>query len=167
MIFLVPNPPKKISMCLSRRMSGKTHANVCRCQVKPPHNFFHIGYHYILVTALYLSQTFSWRFSHMCWFPHSFFSHHSSASNTQMVLAWSQLCLAPLLRLSLLTVLFSHQSAVQDFDEGFAKLDVKSGVYDRIDSAVQISQPGDSAVQWRRDATAPAMCLQHMSEEER
>lgn len=56
---------------------------------------------------------------------------------------------------------------MQDFDEGFAKLDVESGVYDGIDSAVQISEPGDSAVQGRRDATAPAMSLQHMGEEER
>lgn len=56
---------------------------------------------------------------------------------------------------------------MQDFDEGFAKLNVESGVYDGIDSAVQIPEPGDSAVQGRRDATAPAMSLQHMGEEER
>lgn len=63
--------------------------------------------------------------------------------------------------------LLPRHSAVQDFDEGFAKLDVESGVYDRIDSAVQISEPGDSAVQGRRDATASAMSLQHMGKEER
>lgn len=56
---------------------------------------------------------------------------------------------------------------MQDFDEGFAKLDVESGVYDRIDSAIQISEPGDGAVQGRRDATTPAMSLQHMGKEER
>lgn len=56
---------------------------------------------------------------------------------------------------------------MQDFEEGFAKLDVESGVYDGIDSAVQISEPGDGAVQGRRDATAPAMSLQHMGKEER
>lgn len=55
---------------------------------------------------------------------------------------------------------------MQDFDEGLAKLDVESGVDDGIDSAVQISEPGDSAVQGRRDATAPAMSLQHVGEEE-
>lgn len=63
--------------------------------------------------------------------------------------------------------LLPYRSAVQNFDEGFAKLDVESGVYDGIDSAVQISEPGDSAVQGRRDATAPAMGFQHMGEEER
>lgn len=56
---------------------------------------------------------------------------------------------------------------MQDFDEGFAKLDVESGVYDGVDGAVQIPQPGDGAVQGRRDATAAAMSLQHMGEEER
>lgn len=56
---------------------------------------------------------------------------------------------------------------MQDFDEGFAKLDVESGVYDGVDGAVQIPEPGDSAVQGRRDATAAAMSLQHMGEEER
>lgn len=82
-------------MCLFRRMSGKTHANVCRCQVKPPHNFSFpiniLGYHCILVTALYSSQTFSWRFSqpychlcHICWFPHSFFS----VILQQVILKW-------------------------------------------------------------------------------
>lgn len=58
-------------------------------------------------------------------------------------------------------------SAVQDLDEGFAKLDVESGVDDRVDSAVEVSQPGDGAVQWGRDAAAPAVGLQHVCQEER
>lgn len=57
--------------------------------------------------------------------------------------------------------------AVQDLDEGFAKLDVESGVDDRVDSTVEVSQPGDGAVQWGRDAAAPAVGLQHVGQEER
>lgn len=56
---------------------------------------------------------------------------------------------------------------MQDFDEGFAKLDVERGVDDRVDGAVEVSQPGDSAVQWRGDAAAPAVGLQHVGQEER
>lgn len=58
-------------------------------------------------------------------------------------------------------------SAVQDLDEGFAKLDVERGVDDGVDGAVEVSQPGDSAVQRGRDAAAPAVGLQHVGEEER
>lgn len=56
---------------------------------------------------------------------------------------------------------------MKDLDEGFAKLDVKSGVDDRVDGAVEVSKPGDGAVQWGRDAAAPAVGLQHVCEEER
>lgn len=38
-------------------------------------------------------------------------------------------------------------SAVQDLDEGFAKLDVESGVDDGVDGTVEVSQPGDGAVE--------------------
>ena len=41
----------------------------------------------------------------------------------------------------------SSLSAVQDLDEGFAKLDVESGVDDGVDGAVEVSQPGDGAVE--------------------
>lgn len=58
-------------------------------------------------------------------------------------------------------------SAVQDFDESFAKLDVERGVDDGVDSAVEVSQPGDGAVQWWGDTAAPAVGLQHVSQEER
>lgn len=37
--------------------------------------------------------------------------------------------------------------AVQDLDEGFAKFNVESGVYDRVDGTVEVSQPGNGAVQ--------------------
>lgn len=36
---------------------------------------------------------------------------------------------------------------MQDLDEGFTKLDVESGVDDRVDGAVEVSEPGDGAVQ--------------------
>lgn len=51
--------------------------------------------------------------------------------------------------LFLLTGDASHLShlAVQDLDEGFAKFNVESGVDDGVDGAVQVSQPGDGAVQ--------------------
>lgn len=61
----------------------------------------------------------------------------------------------------------SPLSAVQDLDEGFAELDVERGVDDGVDGAVQVSEPGDGAVQRPRDAAAPAVRLQHMREEER
>ena len=63
----------------------------------------------------------------------------------------------------------SHLSglAVQDLDEGFAELDVEGGVNDRVDGAVEVSQPGDGAVQRGRDAAAPAVGLQHVGQEER
>lgn len=56
---------------------------------------------------------------------------------------------------------------MQDLDEGFAKLDVEGGVDDRVDSAVEVSQPGDGAVQRGRDAAAPAVSFQHVGQEER
>lgn len=56
---------------------------------------------------------------------------------------------------------------MQDLDEGFAELDVERGVDDGVDGAVQVSEPGDGAVQRPRDAAAPAVRLQHMREEER
>lgn len=60
----------------------------------------------------------------------------------------------------------SH-SAVKDLDESFAKLDVESRVDDRVDCAVEVSQPGDGAVQRGGDTAAPAVGLQDMGEEER
>lgn len=67
-----------------------------------------------------------------------------------------------------LTLLISPGlSAVQDLDEGFAKLDVESSVDDRVDGAVEVSKPGDSAVQCGRDTAAPAVGLQHVCQEER
>lgn len=56
---------------------------------------------------------------------------------------------------------------MQDLDEGFAKLDVESGVDDGVDGTVEVSQPGDGAVERGRDAAAPAVGLQHVGEEER
>lgn len=63
----------------------------------------------------------------------------------------------------------SHQPglAVQDLDEGFAELNVESGVDDRVDGAVEVPEPGDGAVQRRRDAAAPAVGFQHVGQEER
>lgn len=58
-------------------------------------------------------------------------------------------------------------SAVQDLDEGFAKLDVEGGVDDGVDGAVEVSKPGDGAVQRGRDTAAPAVRLQHVGQEER
>lgn len=57
--------------------------------------------------------------------------------------------------------------AVQDLDEGFAEFNVESGVDDRVDGAVEVAQPGDGAVQRGRDATAPAVGLQDVGQEER
>lgn len=56
---------------------------------------------------------------------------------------------------------------MQDLNEGFAKFNVESCVNDRIDGAVEVTQPGDGAVQRGRDAAAPAVRFEHMSEEER
>lgn len=58
-------------------------------------------------------------------------------------------------------------SAVQDLDEGLAKLNVESCVDDRVDCTVEVTQPGDSTVQWGRDTAAPAVGLQNMGQEER
>ena len=60
----------------------------------------------------------------------------------------------------------SSSSAVEDFDEGLAELDVERGVDDRVDGAVEIAQPGEGAVQGGRDAAAAAVGLQHMGQEE-
>lgn len=49
--------------------------------------------------------------------------------------------------------------AVQDLDEGFAKFNVESGVYDRVDGTIEVSQPGNGAVQRRWDAAASAVGL--------
>lgn len=57
-------------------------------------------------------------------------------------------------------------SAVQDLDEGLAELDVEGGVDDRVDSAVQVAQPGHGTVERGRDAAAVAVGLQHVGEEE-
>lgn len=57
--------------------------------------------------------------------------------------------------------------AVQDFDECFAKLNVECRVDDGIHSTVEVSQPGDGAVQRRGDAAAGAVGFQHVSQEER
>lgn len=57
-------------------------------------------------------------------------------------------------------------SAVQDFNEGLAELDVEGGVDDGVDSAVEVTQPCDSAVERRRDAAAAAVSFQHVCEEE-
>lgn len=65
-----------------------------------------------------------------------------------------------------MTFLISPLSAVQDLDEGLAELDVEGGVDDRIDSAVQVAQPGHGTVERGRDAEAAAVGLQHMGEEE-
>lgn len=56
---------------------------------------------------------------------------------------------------------------MQDLDEGFAKLDVESCVDDRVDCAVEVTQPGDGAVQRGRDTAASAVGLQNMGQEER
>lgn len=56
---------------------------------------------------------------------------------------------------------------MQDLDEGFAELNVESGVDDGVDGAVEVSEPGDRAVQGGRDAAAPAVGLQHVCEEKR
>ena len=56
---------------------------------------------------------------------------------------------------------------MEDLDEGFAELDVESGVDDGVDGAVEVSQPGDGAVERGRDAAAPAVGLQHVGQEER
>lgn len=62
---------------------------------------------------------------------------------------------------------FDLLSAVQDLEEGFAELDVEGGVDDGVDGAVEVSQPGDGAVQRRGDTAAPAVGLQHVGQEER
>lgn len=48
---------------------------------------------------------------------------------------------------------------MQDLDEGLAELDVEGGVDDRVDSAVQVAQPGDGTVERGRDAAALAVGL--------
>lgn len=57
-------------------------------------------------------------------------------------------------------------SAVQDLDEGLAKLDVEGGVDDGVDGAVQVAQPGHGAVKRGRDAAAAAVGLEHVGEKE-
>lgn len=137
---------------------------ICRSQVTPLHNLaaqcntclfpINILFFFLLVTNFFLGILKSLS---VFTFSSSIFQHISLISLTCSS-TWVDF---------LYNSLLPRHSAVQDFDEGFAKLDVESGVYDRIDSAVQISEPGDSAVQGRRDATASAMSLQHMGKEER
>lgn len=64
-------------------------------------------------------------------------------------------------------VCFWFLSAVQDFNEGLAELDVEGGVDDWVDGAVEVTQPCDSAVERRRDAAAAAVSFQHVRQEER
>lgn len=46
-------------------------------------------------------------------------------------------------------VCFWFLSAVQDFNEGLAELDVEGGVDDGVDGAIEVTQPCDSAVERR------------------
>lgn len=58
-------------------------------------------------------------------------------------------------------------SAAEDLDEGPPELNVEGGVDDRVEGAVDVPQPGESAVKPRRDVACPAVGVQYMSHKER
>lgn len=60
----------------------------------------------------------------------------------------------------------SH-SAAEDLDESPSELDVEGGVDYRVEGAVDIAQPCESAVKPRRDVARPAVGVQYMSHKER
>lgn len=61
----------------------------------------------------------------------------------------------------------SSSSAAQDFDKGPPELDVEGGVDNRVESAVDITQPGESAVERGRHVARPAVGVQNVSHKER
>lgn len=42
---------------------------------------------------------------------------------------------------------------MQDLDESLPELDVEGGVYDGVDGAVDVTEPGESGVEFCRDVT--------------
>lgn len=59
------------------------------------------------------------------------------------------------------------RSAAEDLDEGPPELDVEGGVDYRVEGAVDVPQPCESAVKPRRDVARPAVGVQYMSHKER
>lgn len=58
-------------------------------------------------------------------------------------------------------------SAAEDLDEGPPELDVEGGVDNRVEGAVDVPQPRESAVQPRGYVACPAVGVQYMSHKER
>lgn len=71
---------------------------------------------------------------------------------------------------SLISILISWHvllSAAEDFDEGPSELDVEGGVDDGVKGTVDIPQPGESAVKFRRHVACPAVGVQNVSHKKR
>lgn len=74
---------------------------------------------------------------------------------------------------SLISILISWRvvtpppSAAEDFDEGPSELDVEGGVDDGVEGTVDIAQPGESAVKFRRHVACPAVGVQNVSHKKR
>lgn len=64
------------------------------------------------------------------------------------------------------SVLFICLSAAEDLDEGSAELHVEGGVYDGVEGAVDVAQPGEGAVEARRDRACPAVRVQDVRDKE-
>lgn len=58
-------------------------------------------------------------------------------------------------------------SAAEDLDEGPPELDVKGGVDNRVEGAVDIPQPSESTVKPGRHVACPAVGVQYVSHKER
>lgn len=58
-------------------------------------------------------------------------------------------------------------SAAEDLDEGPSELDVEGGVDDGVKGAVDVPQPCESAVKFRRHVACPAVGVQNVSHKER
>lgn len=58
-------------------------------------------------------------------------------------------------------------SAAEDLDEGPPELDVEGGVDNRVEGAVDVPQPRESAVKPGGDVACPAVGVQYMSHKER
>lgn len=52
-----------------------------------------------------------------------------------------------------------YDLAAQDFNKSSAELDVEGGVDDWIESAVDIAQPGEGAIELRWNVTRPAVSV--------
>lgn len=61
----------------------------------------------------------------------------------------------------------ARASAAEDLDEGPSELDVEGGVDNRVEGAVDVPQPGESAVKPGRHVACPAVGVQYVSHKER